>query len=170
MQGNNPTSPPLLSVAACLVALTLAACNPQGPTLDTAHGSHRALRAGGITSESMITRDDPRLIAAADKHGIPHRFAFALVTAESRGNCRARSSSNARGVTQVLPATARSVGVYGNLFDCSVGLDAGFAYLRRVTAVHGFTCKGFTLYNYGEAATVGCQAYGRHIMSLANRY
>src|SRR5690349_9474432 len=65
----------------------------------------------------------------ADKHRIPRHIAHGVVRVESRYNCRARNGVH-KGIMQVKPATARSVGVTGDLFDCATGLEAGMRYLR----------------------------------------
>jgi hypothetical protein len=45
----------------------------------------------------------------------------------------------ATGAVQVLPGTARSVGVYRSLYDCTNGMQAGVRVLRRIIATHGLT-------------------------------
>ena len=81
--------------------------------------------------------------SAADAHGIPRHIAHGVVTVESGYRCGLRNrSSGASGVMQVLPATARSVGVTGSLFDCSNGMRAGMRYLRMAIDRAGSGCAG----------------------------
>ncbi len=101
----------------------------------------------------------------AQKHGVPVRLAHAVVSVESRYNCSARSYANARGVMQVLPATARSVGVTGNLYDCTTGAEAGMRYLAAIVRRHGVGCGAISLYNRGAHARPVCTHYGRMVLA-----
>lgn len=101
----------------------------------------------------------------AQKHGVPVRLAHAVVSVESRYNCGARSYANARGVMQVLPATARGVGVHGNLYDCVTGAEAGMRYLSMIIRRHGTSCGAISLYNRGHAARPVCTQYGRMVLA-----
>lgn len=105
---------------------------------------------------------------AATRHGIPPRLAHAIVRVESGYRCQARNG-NARGIGQVFPRTAASVGVYGNLFDCATGLEASMRYLRAALMAGGSGCAGVSLYNLGIYARPRCTAYGRRVMALAAR-
>lgn len=105
------------------------------------------------------------ITAKAQKHGVPVRLAHAVVSVESRYNCGARSRSNARGLMQVLPATARGVGVTGNLYDCTTGAEAGMRYLSMIIRRHGTGCGAISLYNRGHAARPVCTQYGRMVLA-----
>jgi len=107
--------------------------------------------------------------AAAAAHGIPRSLAHAVATVESNYNCGLRGGAGERGIMQVKPATARSVGVTGNLFDCATGLKAGMLYLRIALARGGRGCAGVSLYQRGVYGRPGCTAYGRKVMALAAR-
>ena len=111
------------------------------------------------------------LFAALDKIsesvGVPAPVARAVMTVESRGKCALRSPAGAVGAMQVLPVTAHSVGVYGSLYDCNNGMQAGVRVLHRIIAQHGFTCASMSLYNRGEYARPVCTAYGLKVMRLA---
>ena len=105
----------------------------------------------------------------ASKHGVPVRLVRSVIKVESGGNCRARNRSGASGIMQVLPPTARSVGVHGNLLDCNTGLEAGVRYLKLALARGGHGCAGVSLYERGIGARPACTAYGRKVMRLASR-
>jgi soluble lytic murein transglycosylase-like protein len=71
----------------------------------------------------------------AREEGIPPRIGFALVRVESEFDERAESVAGARGLTQVMPATARYLEPgLGNddLFDRETNLRLGFRYLRMM--------------------------------------
>ncbi len=101
------------------------------------------------------------LAASAATNGVAVRVARAIMTIESGGRCSARSHAGARGAMQVLPATARSVGVHGNLHDCATGIEAGMRYLRLVISTHGLSCGALSTYERGVFARPVCTAYGR---------
>ena len=81
----------------------------------------------------------------ASRHGVPPRVAMAVAKVESGYRCHVRSHANARGLMQVLPATARGVGVTGNLYDCQHSATAGVRYLARIISRHGVSCASLSL-------------------------
>ncbi|HUG39673.1 MAG TPA: lytic transglycosylase domain-containing protein [Longimicrobiales bacterium] len=71
----------------------------------------------------------------AREEGISPPVAFGLVNTESTFRERAVSSAGARGLTQVLPNTAKSVvpeAVGARIFERDTNLRAGFRYLRQL--------------------------------------
>jgi soluble lytic murein transglycosylase-like protein len=118
-----------------------------------------------VSSEPALA-DASRIVAeTARRHGVPANLALAIASIESGFRCKARSRSNARGVMQVLPRTARGVGVHGNLFDCRTGAEAGMRYLSSIIRRHGVSCASVSLYNRGAHARPVCTAYGRKVMA-----
>lgn len=105
--------------------------------------------------------------AAADAQGIPRALAHAVVKVESNYNCGLRGHAGERGIMQVKPATAREVGITGNLFDCATGARAGMAYLRVAMSRGGSGCAGVSLYQRGVYARPICTSYGRKVMRAA---
>jgi soluble lytic murein transglycosylase-like protein len=66
---------------------------------------------------------------AADRYGISSDLVDAVAWQESRYNPRARSSAGAMGVMQLMPDTARQLGVT-NPHDVGQNVAGGAAYLR----------------------------------------
>lgn len=67
----------------------------------------------------------------ARQHSLNPRIVSALIHAESAGNPRALSHKGARGLMQLMPATAGRFGVKkSQLFDPVQNLEAGMRYLR----------------------------------------
>ncbi len=66
---------------------------------------------------------------AADRYGISSDLVDAVAWQESRYNPRARSSAGAMGVMQLMPGTARQLGVT-NPHDVGQNVLGGAAYLR----------------------------------------
>jgi hypothetical protein len=106
--------------------------------------------------------------AIAREEGVPLPLAHGIVRVESNYSCSAHNRSGASGIMQVLPRTARGVGVYGNLHACSTGLRAGMRYLRQAfVRAHGNMCAAASLYNSGVAGSGRCSAYGRLVLARA---
>ena len=82
----------------------------------------RAIRAGRLSPW------DEQVQALASRYGFDWRLIVAQMHQESGFDPRARSFAGARGLLQVLPATARQVGV-SDLSDPEAGLIAGVRYL-----------------------------------------
>lgn len=71
------------------------------------------------------------IAAAAAAHGLDPKLLHALVLVESAYRPRATSPAGAAGLTQLMPATARSLGVEDR-FDPGANLDAGADYLAAL--------------------------------------
>ena len=68
---------------------------------------------------------------AARAHGVDPRLVAAVAARESAWNTNAISRTGACGVMQLMPATARFLGV-ANIFDSRENIFAGTRYLRRL--------------------------------------
>jgi len=102
---------------------------------------------------------------ASARNGVPVALVHRIIHVESGGRCSAENGI-ASGVMQVRPATARGVGVYGNLHDCRTGVEAGVRYLRQALYVaHGSWTGAATLYNRG----IGARAVHSHYSQLVMR-
>jgi soluble lytic murein transglycosylase-like protein len=70
----------------------------------------------------------PAVTAAAARYDVSPALVNAIAHAESRFNPRAVSSAGARGIMQLMPATARQLGV--DPADATANIRGGTAYLR----------------------------------------
>lgn len=89
------------------------------------------------------------------KHGIDPALVHAVVEVESNYRASARSQVGARGLMQVMPATARDLGVKsaGLLFDPRQNLEAGVKYLKfLLERFDGDLPAALAAYNAGPAA------------------
>ncbi len=106
--------------------------------------------------------------AKAEALGVPVNLALAVAHFESGFRMGMRGGAGEKGAMQVLPQTARHLGVYGNLYG-SAGIEAGVRYLREALAVQGRygLCAALSAYNHG-LGRVRCTGYGRTVLALAH--
>ena len=97
----------------------------------------------------------PHAREAARRHGIPEDLFLRLVQQESGWNPNARSHKGARGLAQLMPATAARLGV--NPDDPLQNLDGGARYLRMMYNTFGNWRLALAAYNAGPGAV---QKYG----------
>lgn len=88
--------------------------------------------------------------AAARRHSIPEDLFLRLVRAESNFRPAARSSKGAIGLAQLMPGTARQLGV--NPHDPQQNLDGGARYLRQQYQKFGDWRLALAAYNAGPGA------------------
>jgi len=94
-----------------------------------------------------------RLIAeAAARHGIDPGLATAVAWQESRFQQSAVSPKGARGVMQLMPATARDLGVDPD--DLHGNIDGGVSYLARQLRRFGDVRLALAAYNAGPEAVM----------------
>lgn len=85
--------------------------------------------------------------AAADRNKLPRQLFRALIGAESGWNAKARSAAGAIGLTQLMPATARGLGV--DPTDPRQNLEGGARYLRAQLDRFGDVELALAAYNAG---------------------
>ena len=94
---------------------------------------------------------------AAQVSGLPPRLINAVIYTESRGKENAVSSAGAIGLTQLEPATAKSLGV--NPWNPEQNVIGGARYLARLIKRFGGLWRGLEAYNEGETALMQGKAY-----------
>lgn len=92
----------------------------------------------------------PHARAAAQRYGIPEDLFLRLVQQESGWNPRARSHKGATGLAQLMPGTARTLGV--NPQDPVQNLNGGARYLRMMYDQFGNWRLALAAYNAGPQA------------------
>src|SRR5215831_15094776 len=73
---------------------------------------------------------------AADRHGVSRQLAQTVARIESNYNPDADSYAGAQGVMQLMPATARKLGVR-NRFDAADNIEGGVKLLGLLTDKYG---------------------------------
>jgi len=89
---------------------------------------------------------------AAAKYNLPTALIKAVIKAESNFDAGAVSSAGARGLMQLMPATAEELGVK-NSFDIDQNIDGGSHYLRKMLdTFDGNIKQALAAYNAGPGA------------------
>jgi soluble lytic murein transglycosylase-like protein len=93
-----------------------------------------------------------QITSAARANGLDPALLAGLIKQESGFNPNAGSAAGARGLTQLMPATAAALGVT-NVLDPQQAIQAGAKYLKRqLDAFGGDVTKALAAYNAGPGA------------------
>lgn len=112
--------------------------------------------------------------AAESKYGVPAALLSAVAKQESGYDTKAISSAGAQGMMQLMPGTAKGLGVT-NPFDPAQAVDGAARMLRDLTRRFGSTELALAAYNAGPGAVLKydgippypeTQRYVRSVMSL----
>ncbi len=116
-----------------------------------------AIGDGPLPGGTGVARWKELIDRAAAATGVPARLLAAVMQAESGGDPNAGSSAGAQGLMQLMPATARGLGV-NNIRDPWQNLLGGAKYLRQQLDTFGWDVrKALAAYNAGPGAV---QKYG----------
>lgn len=125
------------------------ASSPQAPQRAVAASKTAAGEAGAPLSRIIEQ--------AARKYGVDPALAKAVAKTESNYDPDATSSAGAAGVMQLMPETARALGVK-NLYDPQENIEGGVKYLREMlTTFDGDVTKAVAAYNAGPQAVKNYQ-------------
>jgi soluble lytic murein transglycosylase-like protein len=120
------------------------------PTPMAAPVTRASAGSGAVPFEDLI-------VAAAKKYGIDPALLAGVVKQESNFNPNARSGAGAKGLTQLMDATARGLGV-SDSFDPVQSLEGGAKFLGGLlTQFKGNESLALAAYNAGPGAV---QKYG----------
>lgn len=100
------------------------------------------------------------VIAAAEKYGVPVDLALAMISAESGFNPNAKSQVGAIGLGQLMPSTARGLGVK-DPYDPVQNADGSMRYLKaKLDEFGGNVDLALAAYNAGSGAV---RKYGNKV-------
>lgn len=127
-----------------------------------------------------INRYDHLITKTAEKYNVDSDLVKAVIKAESNFNHQAVSRKGARGLMQLMPATASSLQVHDS-FHPEKNIDGGVRYLRYLLNVfRGDLSLALAAYNAGEKAVAKynnsippyqeTQHYVRRVLSYFNQY
>lgn len=130
------------------------------PVIDVSAGLKRPSEVPRAAAYARRYGISPELALDIVEHalaeGLDPALAFRLVHVESRFKVTARGPQGARGLTQLMPGTARaidrSVDTERELLDPDTNLRTGFRYLRRMIDRYDDVRLGLLAYNRGPNA------------------
>ena len=137
------------------------ASSSQAATQDFASALQEAQTGGTTTAATAATStanlsqsasqggDYADLIqSSAQKYHLDPALVKAVISAESNFRADARSSAGAMGLMQLMPGTARGLGV-ANAFDPAQNIEGGCKYLRQMLDRFGSVESALAAYNAG---------------------
>lgn len=102
----------------------------------------------------------PHIQQSAIRHNVPIELICGVILQESGGNARAVSHTGAKGLMQLMPATAKRMGVHNSL-DPAQNIEGGTKYLRfLLDRFNGNVELALAGYNAGEG---NVEKYGNKI-------
>lgn len=121
-----------------------------GPTLHTDTGA-QAISPPATVPARVAPEDISRLIQESSvRHAVPAQLVEAVAWQESRFDHRAVSPKGARGLMQLMPATASQLGV--DAADLRGNIEGGAAYLAQQMRRFGDVRLALAAYNAGPEA------------------
>src|SRR5688572_10669665 len=130
-----------------------------------------------ISDDILAARPFADLITTvAAEHDVDARLVHAVIEQESNYEARARSKTGARGLMQLMPATARQYGVR-NSYDPKSNIEAGVRHLKALlsrldlpVALAAYNAGEATIHRYGGLPPYPeTQAYVRNILRRLGR-
>lgn len=129
----------------------------QGANASSKHKrpKHRSISCDSYSRSELLSKADkyqPLITKAAQDYKVSPHLITAVITVESCFRPKARSSSGAAGLMQLMPATARRFGVT-NRYSSKHNIKAGTKYLKfLLNRFNGNVQLAAAAYNAGEGA------------------
>jgi soluble lytic murein transglycosylase-like protein len=125
------------------------------PVAQEARVEAAPVETASANTEADVEDDiDAYIKVVSARYGVPADLVAAVIEAESDNNPRAVSRRGARGLMQLMPKTARTLGVH-DPFDPRANVDAGVRHLRAMMDRFGNNLPlVLAAYNAGEVAVI----------------
>ncbi|MCP3056152.1 lytic transglycosylase domain-containing protein [Aurantimonas marianensis] len=160
-----------------VAALSTGIAPSDGDVKIASREAKQAAERGTISGSAALDR---MIEEHAVENGIPPALAYAVVRVESRYNPKARGAGGVYGLSQIKPATARSMGFSGSanaLYDPDTNLTYGMKYLKGAWEQGGRdVCKASMKYKGGlrttrmsKSAARYCSAVKAHMAEIVKR-
>ena len=131
-------------------AISFQAAKNKVSSLHTA-GLTSSHQQAGVGERQMI---ETSILKAARKYDLPVNLIKSVIRAESNFQVKAVSHAGAQGLMQLMPATAKALGV-SNPFNIEENIDGGSRYLRKMLDSFGGNLKlALAAYNAGPEAVI----------------
>jgi len=129
--------------------------SPPPAKIDVSHLHSASLRP---QQKQAVTGDRQKIetsvLKAARRYDLPANLIKSVIRAESNFQVKAVSHAGAQGLMQLMPATARELGVK-NPFSIEENIDGGSRYLRKMLDNFGGDLKlALAAYNAGPEAVI----------------
>ncbi|MCC6484562.1 MAG: lytic transglycosylase domain-containing protein [Armatimonadetes bacterium] len=124
---------------------------PSAAASPGAFASRFAAALGSSADTGAGARYQDIIAEAASRYDLDPALIHAVMMCESGGRANAVSSAGAQGLMQLMPATARSLGV-DNPFDPQQSIMGGARYLRSLLDRLGSADLAVAAYNAGPGA------------------
>ncbi|MBC8016116.1 MAG: lytic transglycosylase domain-containing protein [Sporomusaceae bacterium] len=127
--------------------------NLPGPIGDFSTILSGVQKSDSVTEKSFASDNISKMVQfSAKKYGVDGKLALAVAKVESNLSPDVVSSAGAVGVMQLMPETARGLGVH-NSKDPRENIDGGVRYLKELmTTFDGDMIKAVAAYNAGPQA------------------
>ncbi len=112
------------------IVATVMEANIDSAPLQDEGRSTRSSESGAVSSTASIPFHGI-IIQAAGRYEVDPHLIRAIILAESNYNPNALSKKGARGLMQLMPSTAKALGVQ-NIFDPEENIDGGVRYFRSL--------------------------------------
>lgn len=123
--------------------------DPISNSLNTAVSDKTNTQSSKNTTNSVSNNINDAIKLTSDKYGVEEEFIKAVIKQESSFKANAVSKSGAQGLMQLMPSTAKSLGVE-NPFNVLENIDGGTRYLKRLMdAFDGNRSLALSAYNGG---------------------